>query len=156
MTEAIGQSEEEERDGDHVLLTLARVVRDVNQSPIPTLQAATTVPESERTAIPAAGKTANGTEVTVQSVASVLSEESAENVENVAETVVIAADAISMIDPDETYSTNDPDVAAAMTAGTVVNKIVVLREGVEVAVLEATALHGAALHHRAGKSLLRT
>lgn len=156
MTEAIGQSEEEERDGDHVLLTLARVVRDVNQRPIPTLQAATTVPESERTAIPAAGKTANGTEVTVQSVASVLSEESAENVENVAETVVIAADAISMIDPDETYSTNDPDVAAAMTAGTVVNKIVVLREGVEVAVLEATALHGAALHRRAGKSLLRT
>lgn len=159
MTEAIGQSEQEERDGDHALLTLARVVRDVNQRPIPTLQAATTVPESERIAIPAAGKTVNGTEVTVESVQSVQSaliEESAPNVENVAETVVIAADAISMIDPDETYSTNDPDVAAAMTAGTVVNKIVVVTEGVEVAVLEAIVLHGAVLHHHAGKSLLQT
>jgi hypothetical protein len=164
VTEAIGQSEEEEdkeeeRDGDHVLLTLARVVRDVNQRPIPTLQAATTVPESERTAIPAAGKTVNGTEVTVASAASALSALSAlseESVENVAETVVIAADAISMTDPDETYSTNDLDAAAAMTAGTVVNKIVVVTEGVEVVVLEATALHGAVLHHHAGKSLLQT
>jgi hypothetical protein len=156
VTEAIGQSEQEERDGDHALLTLARVVRDVNQRPIPTLQAATTVPESERIAIPAAGKTVNGTEVTVESVQSALIEESAPNVENVAETVVIAADAISMIDPDETYSTNDPDVAAAMTAGTVVNKIVVVTEGVEVAVLEAIVLHGAVLHHHAGKSLLQT
>jgi hypothetical protein len=154
VIEEIGQSEVGERDGDHVLLTLARVVRDVNQRPIPTLQAATTVPVSERTAIPAAGKTVNGTEVTVESA---VSEESAETVENVAETVVIAADAISMTDLDETYSTNDPDVVAAMIAEeTVVNKIVVVTDGVEVAVLEATAVHGAALHHHAGKSLLQT
>jgi hypothetical protein len=166
VTEAIGQSEEEEaRDGDHALLTLARVVRDVSQRPIPTLQAATTVPESERTAIPAAGKTVNGTEVTVESVESVesaVSEESAQTVETVAETVEIAADAILMTDLDETYSTNDPDVAAAMTAGTVVNKIVVVTDGVEVvevaevAVLGATVVHGAALHHLAGKSLPQT
>lgn len=146
MTEAIGLSEEEERDGDPVLLISVRVVRDVNQRPIHTPQAATTVPESERTDTPAAGKTVNGT---VATVATAVNGESAASVE----TVVIAADAISMTDPDETYSTNDPDAAAAMTAETVENKIVVVTDEVGEEVAVVTVVDGAALHHHAGKSL---
>lgn len=67
MKEEIAQSEEEGKDGDRVHPISVRGARDVNQRPIPTLQAATTVPESERTAIPAAGKTVNGTVATVAS-----------------------------------------------------------------------------------------
>jgi hypothetical protein len=151
VTEVIGLSEEEEKDGDPVLLISVRVVRDVNQRPIHTLQAATTVPESERTGTPTAGKTVNGTAVDVESAASV------QSVGSVVESVVIAADAISMIDPDETYSTKDPDVAAAgMTAESVENRIVAVAEEVgEEAVVVTTVVHGEVLHHHAGKSLLQ-
>lgn len=71
--------------------------------------------------------------------------------ETVAEIVVTAADVISMTDLDEIYLMNDPDVAAAMTAETVVTRIVEVTERVEV---EATVVDGAR-HHRAGKSPLQ-
>ena len=154
--EGTGLSEEVERDDDRVLLTSVLVARDVNQRPIHTLRAVTTVPESERTAIPAAEKTVNGTEVIAGTG------ESAESVAS----VEIAADAISMTDLDETYLTNDPDVAAVMTAETVETRIVVVTEGVEEEdqeeeelllelLLAATAVEDEALHHHAGKSPLQ-
>jgi hypothetical protein len=149
VTEEIGQSEEEVKDGDHVRLTSARVVGDVNQRPILTLQAATTVPESERTAIPAAGKTVNGI---VATVALVVIGQSAVTV---GETGVTAADAISMTDLDETYSMNDPDVAAAMTAEIVVTRNVEVTEGVEQED-QGVTVGAEARHHRAGKSPLQT
>lgn len=152
VTEEIGQSEEERKDGGHVRLTSARAVGDVNQRPILTLQAATTVPESERTAIPAAGKTVNGIVATVVLVAI------GQSAETVGETGVIgvtAADAISMTDLDEICSMNDPDVAAAMTAETVVTRNVEVTEGVEQE--DQGVIVGAeARHHRAGKSPLQT
>lgn len=150
----IGLSEEEEKDGDPVLPISVRVVRDVNQRPIHTLQAATTVPESERTGTPTAGKTVNGTAVNVESAASAASVVSVGSVE-VVETVVIAADAISMTDPDETYSTKDPDVAAAaMTAESEENRIVVVvTEEVGEEAVVVTVVLGEVLHHLAGKSL---
>ena len=149
MTEEIGQSEEERKDGDHVRPTSARAVGDVNQRPILTLQAATTVPESERTAIPAAGKTANGIVATV--VLAVIGQ----SAEAVGQTVVTAADAISMTDLDEIYSMNDHDVAAAMTAETVVTRNVEVTEGVEQED-RGVIVRAEARHHRAGKSPLQT
>lgn len=155
VTEEIGQSEEERKDGGHVRLTSARAVGDVNQRPILTLQAATTVPESERTAIPAAGKTVNGIVATVVLVAI------GQSAETVGETGVIgvtAADAISMTDLDEICSMNDPDVAAAMTAETVVTRNVEVTEGVEQEEQEdqGVIVGAEARHHRAGKSPLQT
>lgn len=145
VTEEIGQSEEERKDGDHVRLTSARAVGDVNQKPILTLQAATTVPESERTAIPAAGKTVNGIVATVVLVVI------GQSAEAVRETGVTAADAISMTDLGEIYSMNDPDVAAAMTAETVVTRNAEVTEGVEQE--DRGVIVGAeARHHRARKS----
>lgn len=158
VTEEIGQSEEERKDGGHVRLTSARAVGDVNQRPILTLQAATTVPESERTAIPAAGKTVNGIVATVVLVVLLVLVLIGQSAETVGETGVIgvtAADAISMTDLDEICSMNDPDVAAAMTAETVVTRNVEVTEGVEQE--DQGVIVGAeARHHRAGKSPLQT
>jgi hypothetical protein len=156
VTEEIGLSEEEESDDARVLLTSVRVARDVNQRPIHTLRAVTTVPESERTAIPAAEKTVNGTEVTEAIVVTA-------GIGEIVESVVIAADAISMTDLDETYLTNDPDVAAVMIAETAETRIVVVKEGgvvveeeeLVVVVVAATAVDGEALHHHRRKNPLQ-
>lgn len=166
MTEEIGlseeeESEEEESDDARVLLTSVRVAHDVNQRPIHTLRAVTTVPESERTAIPAAEKTVNGTEVTEVNVVTA-------GIGEIVESVVIAADAISMTDLDETYLTNDLDVAAVMIAETAETRIVVVKEGgvvvveeeellvvVVVVVVSATAVDGEALHHHRRKNPLQ-
>lgn len=149
VTEEIAQSEEEPKDDDHVHLTSAGAVGDVNQRPILTLQAATTVHESERTAIPAAGKTVNGIVATVVLVVI------GQSAETVGEIGVIAADAISMTDLDEICSMNDPDVVAAMTAESVVIRNVEVKEGPEQED-RGVIVDAEAHHHRAEKSPLQT